>query len=204
MAQRAFAGLGGEELTRSREIGPEVEVRRSARRRRTVSAYREGERVIVLIPASMSRAEESEWVAKMLAKLDRKAQRSQPSDADLMRRAKQLSETYFDGLAVPVTVRWVTNQNTRWGSCTVNEKTIRLSHRLDVMPVWVQDYVLVHELAHLLVTDHNPQFWGLVDRYPHAEKAKGFLLGWSSAERRNSGESFDKDEDGGQFDDGVD
>jgi hypothetical protein len=41
---------------------PVVEVRRSARRRRTVAAYREGERVVVLIPSQFSRAEESAWV----------------------------------------------------------------------------------------------------------------------------------------------
>ncbi len=172
-----------------------MEVRRSARRRRTVSAYREGERVIVLIPASLSRSEESEWVAKMLAKLDRKANRAKRSDAELMLRAAQLSASYFEGLAVPESVRWVTNQNSRWGSCSVSEKSIRLSHRLEGMPVWVQDYVLVHELAHLLVADHNQEFWALVDRYPHAEKAKGFLIGWSSAERRQSGESADEEVD---------
>ena len=46
-----------------------VEVRRSARRRRTVSAYREGDRTIVLIPARMSEAEEQRWVGVMLDKL---------------------------------------------------------------------------------------------------------------------------------------
>ena len=41
---------------------PEVEVRRSKRRRRTVSAYRDGDRIVVLIPASFSKADEAEWV----------------------------------------------------------------------------------------------------------------------------------------------
>ena len=48
---------------------PVVEVRRSRRRRRTVSAYRDGERVVVLIPDRFSRAEETEWVERMLARL---------------------------------------------------------------------------------------------------------------------------------------
>ena len=48
---------------------PVVEVRRSQRRRRTVSAYRDGERVVVLIPDRFSRAEEMEWVERMLARL---------------------------------------------------------------------------------------------------------------------------------------
>ena len=45
----------------------DVEVRRSKRRRRTVSAYREGERIVVLIPAAFSKADEAEWVATMVA-----------------------------------------------------------------------------------------------------------------------------------------
>ncbi len=51
---------------------PVVEVRRSQRRRRTVSAYRDGERVVVLIPDRFSRAEETEWVERMLAPASRK------------------------------------------------------------------------------------------------------------------------------------
>jgi len=130
---------------------PQVEVRRSRRRRRTVSAYRDGDRVIVMIPATMSRAEEAEWITRMVARLDRRAKRVKRSDEDLLRRAHQLSRELFDGRAVAGSVAWVTNQNTRWGSCTPGDGSIRLSHRLRSMPTWVQDYVLVHELAHLLL-----------------------------------------------------
>ena len=51
------------------------------------------------------------------------------------------------------------------------------------MPGWVVDYVLVHELAHLLESGHTPQFWAWVDRYPRAEKAKGYLEGYSAGAR---------------------
>ena len=80
-------------------------------------------------------------------------------------------------------MRWVDNQNSRWGSCTLADRTIRLSERLQAMPGWVLDYVLVHELAHLLEPGHDARFWAWVDRYPQAEKAKGYLLGWSEAAR---------------------
>jgi hypothetical protein len=56
----------------------EVEVRRSKRRRRTVSAYREGDRIVVLIPASLTRAEEAEWVETMVARLERPEKRAAP------------------------------------------------------------------------------------------------------------------------------
>ena len=162
---------------------PDVEVRRSRRRRRTVSAYRDGDTIVVMIPATMTRAQEAEWVETMVARLERSEQRKQLSDDDLMRHAITLSDRHLGGMAVPESVRWVDNQTSRWGSCTPGDRTIRLSSRLQGMPVWVVDYVLVHELAHLLEAGHDEKFWAWVDRYPHAEKAKGYLLGWSAAAR---------------------
>ncbi|MFT4008431.1 MAG: M48 family metallopeptidase [Nocardioidaceae bacterium] len=161
----------------ARDERPEVEVRRSRRRTRTVSAYREGGKVVVLIPARMSRAEEATWVETMVARLERSERRRRPSDEALMRRALELSATYLDGSALPSTVRWVDNQRSRWGSCTPADGTIRLSSRLQGMPSWVVDYVLLHELAHLLEAGHTKRFWALVDVYPKAERAKGFLEG---------------------------
>lgn len=160
---------------------PEVEVRRSPRRRRTVSAYRDGDRIVVLLPASLSRREESEWVQKMVERIERSEQRRRPSDEQLLARARELNDLYLGGLAEPETVRWVDNQRARWGSCTPGDRSIRVSSRLQGMPTWVIDYVLVHELAHLLEPGHDEKFWGWVDRYPRAERAKGFLVGWSHA-----------------------
>ncbi|HET6651264.1 MAG TPA: M48 family metallopeptidase [Nocardioides sp.] len=160
---------------------PVVEVRRSRKRRRTVAAYREDEKVVVLIPARMTRAEEKEWVRTMLARLERQEKRRRPSDAGLMRRAEGLNARYLGGQATPDTVRWVDNQNSRWGSCTPADRAIRLSRRLQGMPAWVIDYVLVHELAHLIEIGHTAVFWELVDRYPKAERAKGFLEGVAAA-----------------------
>jgi predicted metal-dependent hydrolase len=131
----------------------------------------------------MTRAEEREWVATMVARLERSEQRRRPSDDGLLRRAAQLSEKYLEGLARPDTVRWVANQNQRWGSCTPADRSIRLSDRLQGMPSWVIDYVLLHELAHLLEKGHTRAFWRMVDRFPRAERAKGFLEGVSAAAR---------------------
>ncbi|QMU67772.1 M48 family metallopeptidase [Streptacidiphilus sp. P02-A3a] len=160
-----------------------VEVRRSARRSRTVSAYRDGDRTVVLIPERMSAAEEKRWVALMLDKLAAQESRQILGDDALAARAAELSARYLDGAAVPNSVRWVTNQNTRWGSCTPAEGTIRLSHRLQGMPEFVVDYVLLHELAHLLVADHGRRFWALLDAYPRTERARGYLEGVAGAAR---------------------
>jgi predicted metal-dependent hydrolase len=80
-----------------------------------------------------------------------------------------------------VSVTWVSNQRSRWGSCTPGDRTIRLSERLKRMPDWVVDYVLMHELAHLLEPQHDEKFWAWVAHYPKTELAKGYLLGWSDA-----------------------
>jgi len=155
----------------------EVEIRRSRRRTRTVKAYREGDRTIILMPAHLSEAEEQHHVQSLLGRLERRERRVRPSDDELLARAATLSATWLEGRAVPSSVRWVSNQNTRWGSCTSVDGSIRLSDRLKGMPSWVIDYVLLHELAHLLEAHHGPAFWALVDRFPRAERAKGFLEG---------------------------
>jgi predicted metal-dependent hydrolase len=160
---------------------PAVEVRRSRRRKRTVSAYREGETIVVMIPARMSRSEEQEWVATMVDRVTKAERRRRPSDRDLEQRAGRLSRRYLDGLANPTSVRWVANQRARWGSCTPTDGTIRLSERLQGMPAYVIDYVLLHELAHLLVPGHDADFWAWLERYDLTERARGFLEGVSTA-----------------------
>jgi predicted metal-dependent hydrolase len=136
---------------------------------------------VVLIPARMSRAEERRWVALMVERLDKQDRKLRPSDEALLARARDLSGRWLQGRATPSSVRWVSNQGSRWGSCTPVDATIRLSDRLQGMPPWVVDYVLVHELAHLLVPGHGPDFWAEVERYPRTERARGYLEGVSAA-----------------------
>ena len=164
----------------------QVEVRRSARRRRTVSAFRDGDRIVVLLPERMSRADEQRWVRDMVERITAREKRStsrgpRESDAKLMDRALELSARYFEGACIPTSVRWVSTMRTRWASCTPADGTIRVSTRLRHVPSWVLDYVLVHELAHLKVAGHGPDFWALVGRYPRADRARGYLDGLSAA-----------------------
>jgi predicted metal-dependent hydrolase len=164
---------------------PQVEVRRSRRRRRTVTAYREGDTVIVLLPAQMTRAEEEHWVAEMLARLQRSETRrrspARTSDEALLMRCAELSARHLGNRATPKSVRWVPPMRTRWASCTPADATIRVSERLREVPSWVLDYVLVHELTHLLVPGHGPNFWKLVRDYPRTDRAVGYLEGLSAA-----------------------
>ncbi|WP_337251889.1 M48 family metallopeptidase [Cellulomonas fimi] len=163
----------------------QVEVRRSRRRARTVTAWREGERTIVAIPARFTRAQEHEWVRRMMTRLAAQERRRRPSDEELATRAADLSTRYLGGRARPTSVAWSSNQGRRWGSCTPSDGTIRLSDRLRGMPRWVVDYVLLHELAHLLHAGHGPEFWAELDAYPRTQRARGFLEGVAYASDRS-------------------
>jgi predicted metal-dependent hydrolase len=77
------------------------------------------------------------------------------------------------GLAVSkVSVR---NQRWRWGSCSPGGH-ICLNWRLVSMPLWVRDYVMIHELMHLRRMDHSKKFWKLVAQAcPDYESARRWL-----------------------------
>jgi predicted metal-dependent hydrolase len=148
-----------------------VEVVRSARRRKTVQARKVGGVLRVSIPAGMTVADEERWVAEMVRRMERRAA---ADSIDLPVRAEALAQRY--GLPQPTAIRWVDNQECRWGSCTPSDGTIRISSRLVGEPMWVLDYVIVHELAHLRIPHHDRRFWALVGRYPRTERARGFLM----------------------------
>src|SRR5215204_5576156 len=111
--RQVFRGL---DRYRSRMGEPVVEVRRSARRRRTVTAFRENGRVVVCVPARFSKAEEAQWVDTMLRRLATKESRRRPSDEQLLARARELARRYLDGRIRPRSVSWSATQQARWGS----------------------------------------------------------------------------------------
>ena len=172
---------------RSRPADPaadvEVEIRRSARRKRTVTAYREDGRTIVVVPARMSRSDVDRYVAELVARIDRNERRARRSDTELMARARHLSRRHLGGKATPLSVRWVDNQRKRWGSATPGDGSIRLSSRLSSMPAYVIDYVLLHELAHLIVPGHGPKFDELLAHYSELPRAQAFLAGVSHGDQ---------------------
>lgn len=173
---------------------PPVEVRRSVRRRRTVSADLRDGVVVVSIPAHFTAAQERDWVHRMVTKLQSKYQQAArpanglgdvaPEDG-LLHRAAALSHEYLAGRGQPARIGWVTNQNSRWASATPSRKTIRLSHKLQGMPDWVVNYVILHEMAHLIEPSHNRTFWRLLESYPQTESAKAFLAGAAFAASHN-------------------
>jgi predicted metal-dependent hydrolase len=157
----------------------EVRVNRSSRRQKSVAARLvEGGTVLeVTAPDGMSEDELAPVIDKLREQLLRRQAKAQHADdATLAQRAAELNREFFGGKLKWTSIRFVTNQQHRFGSCTPATGAIRISHRLATMPAWVRDYVLVHELAHLVEANHGPRFWKLVNRYPRTERARGYLM----------------------------
>jgi predicted metal-dependent hydrolase len=167
---------------RRRVVPMEIQVVRSARRRKTVEARVVGGVIRVCVPARLSETEAQRHVEALVARLER---RQAAVGLDLTQRADALARRL--GLPGPASIRWVDNQNRRWGSCTPTERAVRISSRVSRFPPWVVDYVIVHELAHLVEPGHTARFWALVSRYPKAERARGYLMA-------KGGDGHDEDE----------
>lgn len=136
----------------------------------------------VLAPASISGKALEDHISRLKARLEkRKASRD---DTSLKDRAMFLNKRYFNGQLAWESIKYSSRQEKRRGSCTTADKTIRISMRLAKMPQWVEDYVIVHELAHLIEPNHGKHFKSLIGRYPLAERAKGFLMAMESLEDR--------------------
>jgi predicted metal-dependent hydrolase len=156
---------------------PEVEVRSSARRRKTGVAFWEGGRVVVVVPERMSRSARERFAEQLVAQLLRRSGRRHASDDGLAARAAVLADQYLDGVR-PSSIRWSTRQQRRWGSCSLHSREIRIASRLQTVPEWVLDGVIVHELVHLLEAGHTARFHELANRYPRQVEAHTYLDGF--------------------------
>ncbi len=157
---------------------PPLEIHRSVRRHRSASAaYRDG-RIVVRLPAGLPAAEERLLLYGVVRKVtDPRRSVVTGGDVALAARAVALADRYLDGVR-PRRVTWSTRMGSRYGSCTPSDGTIRISSEMAAHPVFVRDYVLVHELAHLQLSGHGPAFQALVARFPEAERARGYLDGY--------------------------
>ncbi len=156
---------------------PQVTIIRSRRRKKTIQTKSGDGRLWIYLPAGMNPKDEQKWIDQMIQRNERWEQKKtvKQSDGWLTHRAGELNKKYFNG-TLSFSIRFVTNQNSRYGSCTSLDKSIRISYRVKTMPSWVQDYIIIHELSHLIYPDHSKKFWETVNRYRYAERAKGYLI----------------------------
>ena len=160
----------------------EIVVIRSKKRKRNISAYRQGGKIVISIPARLSKAEEREIVPEMIAKI--RAKEVAAPESELMELADELLSRYAPEIALrPASVAW-RSMNERWGSCTSVDRTIRLASKLQRAPKYVLEFVLYHEAIHLQHADHGPEFYEFLHRYPRHLEAEAFLAGYELADNQ--------------------
>ena len=159
----------------------EVRIIRSRKRKKTISAREVDGIMRLYLPMGIAREEEEkyvQWAKKRFESLKRKRElKDKNADGDLEQRAREMNKKYFGGRLSWERVCYSTEQNTNmFGNCDRRSGIIRMSDRLRKMPRFVHDYVLVHELAHLIVPGHGADFRKLVDKYAKTERAMGYLM----------------------------
>ena len=157
------------------EYPPPIRILATRKRRRTVSARLRAGVLELLVPDWMSHAERQRWAEVMSRRLQRRSERSRPTDERLARRATSINQRHFGGRLQWASIGFA-NMAHLWGSCTFTSGDIRIARRAAALPEWVLDYLLVHEMAHLEHSDHGPAFRELESRYPLSERARGYLM----------------------------
>ena len=173
----------GENLTLPGVDEGEIVVIRSTRRKKSISAYRQGGRIVISIPARLSKADERAIVPEMIAKIRSQEESKTPGETQLAERIDQLlTELAPEITARPASVVWRPMRE-RWGSCTSVDRSIRISDRLKLAPEYALDYVLFHEAIHLQYFDHGDAFTEVLNRFEESELASAYLDGYEAAER---------------------
>lgn len=153
----------------------DVVIIRSKKRKSSIEAKIVKEKLFIYLPNTINESEEKKWIEKMTKWSQNYQKKKELNSSNLIKRAEELNNKYFKG-NLDFSIKFVTNQNTRFGSCTSSTKTIRISDKIAKMPRWVQDYVIIHELAHIMHPNHTKKFWEKVNEYKFAERARGYLI----------------------------
>jgi len=154
-----------------------IEIAHSKRRKKTTSARLVGDTMWVSAPEGMSEKKLADIIEGFQRSFEkRKLRKELNKKKNLNDIFNQLNEKYFAGKLRVKSIEYVTNQRKKYGCCNYRAKTIRISHRLAEMPEWVRDYVIVHEMAHLIEPNHSKAFWDITYCYKLAERARGYLM----------------------------
>jgi predicted metal-dependent hydrolase len=157
---------------------PEYRVIRKERRKRSISAFRQGGVIEIHIPARLSKRQELELIPEMIEMVLKREAKARKGDDQLLKIALEILEKYLpDFYERPTSITW-RSMNERWGSCTTVDGTIRISERLINAPDYVLNYIIFHELIHLRVHAHDENFYEYLQRYTDQIKAEAFLEGY--------------------------
>ena len=154
-----------------------IEVIRTKRRRKTIGAHMVNDVMHVRAPQHISELALQKLINDFKFRFQKQLLKKKLNkEKDLEIVAQELNRKYFDGVLIINSIEYVTGQSSKFGCCNYSTCSIRISHKIAAMPDWVRDYVLVHELAHLLEPNHSRSFWNIVSRYKLAERARGYLM----------------------------
>lgn len=157
---------------------PDVVIEYSTRRRKSISARWAGAGVIhIQAPTTLPVDTLERHIKDTIRKLRGSAT---DNDLSLDELATHLNKKYLRNQASWTSISWVTTMNNRWGSCSVNTRTIRISHRLRTVPLYVLSSVVLHELIHTFVPNHSAEFWAWMNRYEDFHRAEGYLQAYET------------------------
>ena len=151
-----------------------IVIQRSKRRKKTLQAVLRDNTVKILAPSTTSDAEIKKFLDKFLKKLELK-DIILNNDKELLSRANKLKKKFIPD-APDFTIVFQESLKRTWGKCFTNQRKIVINPVLGTYPKWVLDFVIVHELAHLLIPNHGKEFRSLVNRFKLKERAVGFLM----------------------------
>ena len=168
-------------MAQSNDTPITVDVVRDARLRTRIHWEWNGDHVRIRAPRRIPKRELDRHVAEIVENVKRRrAQARARADTDLEGMARKINRQHFEGELSWNSLRWVSNMKKRLGSCTIGGPTdgdIRISDRVKGWPNWVIEYVVAHEMAHLKFPNHSKAFWAYLNRFPKAERARGFVIG---------------------------
>ncbi len=150
------------------------------KRVKNINVRLHGNTLSVSAPRRVSKNELNEAIVELARRLLR---RSRAEAVNTDGAAAEIAGKVATRFAEPPKVsevRFVTNQTARWGSYNTQTGVVRLNAALKLMPPWVLEAIVAHELAHSFHADHSPEFWELARSVcPRTDRARAFLEGVS-------------------------
>ncbi|MBN2789825.1 MAG: M48 family metallopeptidase [Candidatus Delongbacteria bacterium] len=152
----------------------EIIVKRSKRRKKTLQASLRDNTVKILAPHHTSDGDIKAFLNKFLEKLELK-EIILNNDDELLKRSLKLKKKFIPE-APDYSIEFQGTLLRTWGKCYTRQRKIVINPVLATYPKWVMDYVIIHEIAHLLVPNHGKDFRSLINRFKLKERAVGFLM----------------------------